>query len=151
MKPNQGPVHKPLEHSSVIVYPLYLNADVGRADGRKISKSEAVKNPNPSQMQRAAEALGFKVELQMNSRHPRDFWNHGRISVKFFDGEDKDKKPLNPEINTRRKLYREIAKKIAEIGAAASAGMTKSEGGIKMTSQEKAKMKRELKKKRGKR
>ncbi|KAK8900392.1 signal recognition particle 19kDa [Tritrichomonas musculus] len=122
MKP-QTPPHA-LSHDHVIVYPVYIDAAAGQFDGRKISKEDAIENPNPKAMLTAAKALGFEVELQEGLRHPRDFWRFGRLSVKFFNGQEKDKKPINPDINTRRKLFREIAKKMKEIGNAAPKATT---------------------------
>lgn len=141
MKP-QAP-HKPLSHDHVIVYPVYIDATVKQFDGRKISKEDAIENPNPKVMLAAAQALGFEAEFQEGARHPRDFWRFGRLSVKFFTGPDSDKKPINPEINTRRKLFREIAKKMKELGNTAP----KAQGGPtgKKTREERLKQKRQKK------
>ena len=117
MKP-QAP-HKPLSHDHVVVYPVYIDANIKQFDGRKISKEDAIENPNPKVMLAAVQSLGFEAEFQEGVRHPRDFWRFGRLSVKFFTGTETDKKPINPEINTRRKLFREIAKKMKELGNAA--------------------------------
>ena len=45
MKP-QAP-HKPLSHDHVVVYPVYIDANIKQFDGRKISKEDAKENPNP--------------------------------------------------------------------------------------------------------
>ena len=140
MKP-QAP-HQPLSHDHVIVYPVYIDAAIKQFDGRKISKEDAIENPNPKAMLAAAQALGFEAELQEGVRHPRDFWRFGRLSVKFFNGTDKNKEPINHEINTRRKLYREIAKKMKEIGNAAP----KAGGSGKKTREERLQQKRQGKK-----
>ena len=110
--------HKPLSHDHVVVYPVYIDANIKPFDGRKISKEDAIENPNPKVMLAAVQSLGFEAEFQEGVRYLRDFWRFGRLSVKFFTGAQKDKKPINPEINTRRKLFREIAKKMKELGNA---------------------------------
>lgn len=127
--PAQPPTPHVLKHDHVIVYPLYIDSKITEKEGRKISKEDAIENPTPAAMLKAVKELGFEAELQEYSRHPHDFFRFGRLQVKFFDGEDQNKKPLNPEIKNRRLLYRAIAKKMKEQGqatqAAAATGSTK--------------------------
>ena len=131
-----------MKRSTVIVYSVYINSDLKREEGRKVSKEEGLPGPKPACMLEAAKALGFEATLEMEKCHPRAFWERGRISVVFFDGEGKDKKPLNPDIPNRKALYKAIAAKVKELGNAA---VTKAAPGQKLHGVDKSRAKKEAK------
>lgn len=103
-----------------MVYAVYINANLGQQEGRKIAKEHAVPNPNPQCMLQAAKDLGFEATLEEERCHPRSFWERGRLSIVFFDGAGEGKKPLKPEIPNRRALYKAIAAKVIELGNTSS-------------------------------
>ena len=132
-----------MEHLSVKVYPLYLDSLLKQKEGRRITKEQGIENPNIHAMVRAVKTLGFEVTLEERVRHPRDFWRFGRLNVVFFKQEGKDAVPINPEINTRKKLFIAIAKDLKEHG---NTTQSSHNVGKKMDSAEKSRMKRELRK-----
>ena len=125
-----------------MVYSVYINANLKRDEGRKITKEEAVPDPKPQCMLEAAKALGFEATLDLERCHPRAFWERGRISVVFFDGEGEGKKPLKADIPNRKALYKAIAAKVKELGNVA---ITKAPPGQKLHGVEKSRAKKEAK------
>lgn len=79
-----------MDHSWVTLYPLYFDAGATRAQGRRVGKSDAVKNPLAKAL---ADALGSVVPggrmqsiiFEPGKRHPADWSNPGRVSVKVRD------------------------------------------------------------------
>lgn len=70
------------KQKKAIVWPVYFDSSKTRKEGRKIPKSVAVSNPNLAELQRAAEWLGMKPEVEVNAAHPIVPWRKtGRIRV----------------------------------------------------------------------
>jgi len=58
------------KQKKVVVWPVYFDFSKTRKEGRKVPKSAAVLNPNLAELQRAAEWLGLKPEVEVNAAHP---------------------------------------------------------------------------------
>lgn len=80
------------------VYPTYIDVDKSVADGRKIAKNKAVKDPHAYHMAVAVQMLGLSVVYE-TKRHPRDWANPGRVKVKLFDD---NHRPMISNIRTRK-------------------------------------------------
>ena len=67
------------------VYPCYFDSSLTRKEGRRVSKSEAVTQPNLSRISRAAKAAGLSVaEEDASASHPaRWFAKEGRLVVEY--------------------------------------------------------------------
>lgn len=104
---------KQMKRENVIVYSVYMNANLKRCEGRKLSREDSVPDPHIGCMFEAAQQLGFQVTLNLEKCHPKSFWERGRLSVAFFN---EDKSPINPEIPNRMALYKAIAAKVKELG-----------------------------------
>jgi signal recognition particle subunit SRP19 len=128
-----------MKHTTLLVYPVYVDAKLKRSEGRKISKSDGLPNPNPQCMVRAASLLGFQAVFEAQKRHPRNFWVFGRIAVTFFT---EDHAPVNPAIADRLSLYKAIAAKMKELGNVSATPQAVPKTG-KLVGSEKSKAKRD--------
>jgi signal recognition particle subunit SRP19 len=66
----------------VIVWPLYLDLNHTRKDGRLTRKEHSVKAPRASEVKRAAENLGLHPEIEPDKAHPATWWDKGgRVTI----------------------------------------------------------------------
>merc|ERR1712087_165474 len=63
------------------VYPCYLNVKYTIAQGRKIAKKYCVTGPHPSDIGEVCKYLGLPFYIELNKRHPRDFFVRSRVRV----------------------------------------------------------------------
>jgi len=65
-----------------MVWPVYLNSLKTRREGRKIPGNVAISKPTLVELQRAAEQLGLKPEVDPNKAHPSTPWKKtGRLLI----------------------------------------------------------------------
>ncbi|KAI9016385.1 signal recognition particle, SRP19 subunit [Phycomyces nitens] len=95
----------------VCVYPAYIDADKSVTEGRKISKSSAVKNPHAYHMALAVQSMGLSVVYE-GKKHPRDWANPGRVRVQL---KNKSNFFMNPNCTTRKQLFKTIADRLPTI------------------------------------
>ena len=57
-----------------MVWPVYLDSLKTRGEGRKIPQKAAISNPALVELQRAAEQLGLKPEVNVHKTHPSTPW-----------------------------------------------------------------------------
>ncbi|EGC39235.1 hypothetical protein DICPUDRAFT_27302 [Dictyostelium purpureum] len=67
----------------VIIYPPYINSECTKDRGRKISKENAVKNPNLIEIAEATSAIGFSSVIEPNKGYPKEFFQRGRVRINF--------------------------------------------------------------------
>ncbi len=85
----------------VVVYTSYLDSNLPRRLGRRISREEAVPNPRIEELYEAALELGLNPEIEKEARHPRTWFTHrGRIIV--------------DKVASKQELLRLIASKVRE-------------------------------------
>ncbi|KAJ1960157.1 signal recognition particle subunit [Dipsacomyces acuminosporus] len=96
----------------VCLYPLYFDKQRSIEQGRKVPKELAVESPHGRQLSRAVKEVGFNVCYEPHKSHPRDFFTPGRVRVQLFDDQGK---PTRSDIQTRKKLMRYVAEKMADI------------------------------------
>ena len=90
----------------ICLYPLYLDKGKSERQGRRVSKSLAVENPNVLEINDSCKHLKLLSAIE-NKRHPRDFFSRGRVRVQL---KKEDGTPCNPAIRTRKQLMIEVAK-----------------------------------------
>eukprot|EP01084_Bolivina_argentea_P095221 171206_1 len=83
------------------VYPCYLNVKKTIAEGRKISKSYCIQQPHPNDIADACNQLGLPCYIEMNKKHPRDFFTGSRVRVLL---KDKDDNFMREDIKNRYQL-----------------------------------------------
>ena len=65
-----------------IVWPVYLDSLKTRGEGRRIPQKVAISNPTLVELQRAAEQLGLKPEIDVHKAHPSTPWKKtGRLLI----------------------------------------------------------------------
>ncbi len=70
------------KQKKTILWPVYFDSSRTRKEGRKIPKSIGVPNPNLAELQRAAEGLKLKPEVEVNVTHSTIPWRKtGRVWV----------------------------------------------------------------------
>lgn len=63
------------------LYPLYFDANRSRAQGRRVGKKFAVRNPLAREIVDAVQLLGLDTVFEPGKTHPKDWSNPGRVRV----------------------------------------------------------------------
>ncbi|KAI0181796.1 signal recognition particle, SRP19 subunit [Hypoxylon sp. FL1284] len=66
-----------------MLYPVYFDASRTRAEGRRVSRSQAVLNPLAREIAGACAALRLAPVFEAHRMHPKDWANPGRVRVKL--------------------------------------------------------------------
>eukprot|EP00960_Hanusia_phi_P017273 508518-Hanusia_phi.AAC.4 len=104
---------------TVVIYSPYINKSKTVQEGRRISLKDACEDPTAWEILEVCKRLFPEDCVQgENKGYPRDYeaqWPpmRGRIRVRLF----KDGKPTNPEITTRKQLYKKVAELIPKIAS----------------------------------
>lgn len=70
------------KQQKTILWPVYFDSSKTRKEGRKVPKAHAVPNPNLAELQKAAELLELKPEVEVDVAYPTTPWRKtGRILV----------------------------------------------------------------------
>jgi signal recognition particle subunit SRP19 len=64
-----------------VLYPIYFDASRTRAEGRRVSKSQAVSDPLAVEIAAACQRLRLNPVLEPTKLHPKDWANPGRVRV----------------------------------------------------------------------
>ncbi len=66
----------------IFVWPVYLDLNHTRREGRLTRVEHSVKAPKVSEIKRAAENLGLHPEVEAERAHPSTWWEKGgRVSI----------------------------------------------------------------------
>merc|ERR1712166_346115 len=94
------------------VYTTYFNSTLSIKEGRRVAKEKCVENPNVNLLRMAVTLLKLRTVVEPMSKHPRDFFNSGRLKVELVD---EDGNPKNSVIGTsKRKLFEMMAEKLPD-------------------------------------
>jgi len=63
------------------LYPVYFDITRSRAEGRRVGKEYAVKNPLAREMIPVLNMNGFQTIFEPMKTHPKDWANPGRVRV----------------------------------------------------------------------
>lgn len=76
----------------VCIYPAYINAKKTRAQGRRVTKSKAIDNPNVNEIRDILENVGLKVVIEPNRLYSREESREpqyrGRIRVQIKNADE---------------------------------------------------------------
>ncbi|HML04843.1 MAG TPA: signal recognition particle protein Srp19 [Methanobacterium sp.] len=65
-----------------IIWPVYIDSEKTKKDGRRISKKDAVSSPKLREISNAAKKLNLNPEVENNKSYSRSWWeSQGRVSV----------------------------------------------------------------------
>jgi len=78
------------------IYPIYFDATRSRAEGRRVGKKFAVKNPIAREIVAACSRLRIETLFEPLKTHPKDWANPGRVKVNIKS---------NPAIKNKHHLY----------------------------------------------
>ncbi|KAI9893298.1 MAG: signal recognition particle subunit [Vezdaea aestivalis] len=83
------------------LYPIYFDALRSRAEGRRVGKDLAVKNPLAHTVAMAVRTLGIQCEFEPEKCHPKDWANPGRVKALV----KKDGKGVDARVKNKHHLY----------------------------------------------
>ncbi|MBN1234955.1 MAG: signal recognition particle protein Srp19 [Methanotrichaceae archaeon] len=72
------------EKDKLVIWPIYFDAARSRAEGRMVSRQDAVNDPNLDMLITASLKSGFKPEIEREKKHPKTWHleeSSGRILV----------------------------------------------------------------------
>eukprot|EP00033_Pygsuia_biforma_P001797 GCRY01002009.1.p1 GENE.GCRY01002009.1~~GCRY01002009.1.p1 ORF type:complete len:132 (+),score=10.39 GCRY01002009.1:248-643(+) len=95
----------------VVLYPNFINLKKKTSEGRRIPLSLSVENPTCNDIAEACASLKLPHVIQSDKGYPRDPFTKGRVKVKLFL--DENATPVNPAIDKRMTLFKEVAKAIS--------------------------------------
>jgi signal recognition particle subunit SRP19 len=73
----------------VVLWPRYFDARLSRAEGRRVAKDQAVKDPDVAWIAAAAKKAGFTPIVEEEMRHPSiPYKVMGRVLVSKADGKE---------------------------------------------------------------
>ena len=65
-----------------IIWPVYIDSEKTKKEGRRISKKNGVPSPKIREISNAAKKLNLNPEVEKNKSYSRSWWeSSGRISV----------------------------------------------------------------------
>jgi len=65
-----------------IIWPVYIDSQKTKKEGRRISKEDAVPSPKLREISNAAKKLQLNPEVENNKSYSRSWWeSSGRVSV----------------------------------------------------------------------
>ena len=65
-----------------MIWPIYIDSQKSRSEGRKINKKDAVSRPKLTEISRAARKLNLKPKVEDDTSYPNSWWeNSGRVIV----------------------------------------------------------------------
>ncbi|BBN05542.1 signal recognition particle subunit SRP19 [Marchantia polymorpha subsp. ruderalis] len=90
----------------VVFYPIYINSKKTLAEGRRISTSAGVENPNVEEIHDCCNYLKLPCLVEPHKAYSRDFMQRGRVRVQL---KHEDGTLVNPAISSRKALMLKVA------------------------------------------
>lgn len=75
-----------------VIWPAYLDADLTRAEGRRIPEDLAVSKPTVDEIAQAVQQVGYDAVIERDKTYPREYDPRGRVLVQ--DADDASKSDL---------------------------------------------------------
>jgi len=74
-----------------VLYPAYFDAELSRADGRRVPEDLAVDDPEVDEIAKAVQQVGYDVVVERDRNYSRESHRErGRVLVKNPDGDAKN-------------------------------------------------------------
>merc|ERR1711920_1021402 len=104
------------------LYPCYINSKKTLAEGRRLPKTQCVENPTLQEMDFVAKRLALDYRPEIRKRHPRDFWNIGRVRFRLPPSGLQVKVGSDvKDVRTRKDMFRLIAEWVPKARASIQA------------------------------
>ena len=65
-----------------VIWPAFLDADLSRTEGRRISQDLAVSEPTVDEIAQAVQQVGYDAVIERDKTYPREYEARGRVVVK---------------------------------------------------------------------
>jgi signal recognition particle subunit SRP19 len=75
-----------------VIWPAYLDAELTRAEGRRVARELAVEEPTVEEIAKAVQQVGYDAVIERDKTYPREYEPRGRVLVK--DAGDASKSDL---------------------------------------------------------
>jgi signal recognition particle subunit SRP19 len=73
-----------------VIWPVYLDAERSRSEGRRVPLDDAVEDPTLDEIAEAVQQVGYDAVIERDVRHPREWETRGRVLVKGADDSTKN-------------------------------------------------------------
>ena len=68
-----------------VIWPAALDANLSRAEGRRVSLDLAVEDPTVEEIAKAVQQVGYDAVVEREKRYPREYETRGRVLVQNAD------------------------------------------------------------------
>ncbi|MFB6121409.1 MAG: signal recognition particle subunit SRP19 [Halobacteriaceae archaeon] len=72
-----------------VLWPAYFDADLTRAEGRRVPADLAVEDPSVDEIAEAVGQVGYDAVIERDVTYPREYDPRGRVLVKDADDASK--------------------------------------------------------------
>ncbi len=89
----------------IIVWPVYLDSNKTRKEGRRLPKNFAVPNPKISEIKNACIKLGLEPVVEEEKSYPKSWWEKsGRVVIDKNMSKNQTLKEIAKKISEQRKI-----------------------------------------------
>jgi signal recognition particle subunit SRP19 len=68
-----------------VIWPAFLDADLSRSEGRRVSLDLAVTEPTVDEIAKAVQQVGYDAKIERDKQYSREWEPRGRVLVKDAD------------------------------------------------------------------
>jgi len=72
-----------------VIWPAFVDADLTRSEGRRVSLDLAVGEPTVDEIAKAVQQIGYDAVIEREKTYPREYEPRGRVLVKGADDASK--------------------------------------------------------------
>ena len=74
-----------------VIWPAYLDTDLSRSEGRRVSQDLAVEEPTVEEIAKAVQQIGYDATIERDKAYSREPWaDRGRVVVRGADDSKND-------------------------------------------------------------
>jgi signal recognition particle subunit SRP19 len=64
-----------------VIWPAYLDEELSRSEGRRVSRSLAVEDPTVEEIAQAVQQVGYDALIERDKTYPQEYEPRGRVLV----------------------------------------------------------------------
>jgi signal recognition particle subunit SRP19 len=72
-----------------VIWPAYIDANLSRSEGRRVSLELAVENPDVEEIAKAVQQVGYDAVIERDVTYPREYEPRGRVVIQGADDASK--------------------------------------------------------------
>ena len=74
-----------------VIWPAYLDAELSRAEGRRVAEELAVEEPTVDEIAKAVQQIGYDATIERDKAYSREPWaQRGRVVVRGAEDSSKN-------------------------------------------------------------